>query len=367
MKKMRIISLVLSLVFTLIALSSCMKVEVAMEYKGETVSANIYSYWLSYYKTSFVTPTNDTESYWNTKNEDGKTNEEVLKELVMLDVKCSLVCQKLFKDMNLSLSENDAEEIDTSINDLIKAHGSKRELNGFLKNYNLNVNMLKEIYENKKKTSLVYETLYAKNGDRVIDEKELDDYFKNNYSRLDMIMIYDTYVYELDDKGNPVFDDTTQSYKKKTLTLEESKVKNDLANDIVEKLNKGESFDSLKEQYNENLKKDVYKDGYYISSNDISVYGKEITAASKELNIGEYKLIDDGEVICIVMRKELVDKAYNSSDYLEQFENILEYCKMADFEVYMKELMVDVKVYEDVISKYPLIDINFITDYSLIV
>ena len=367
MKKMRVIALVLSLVFTLIAFSSCMKLEVAMEYKGESVSSNIYSYWLSYYKTSFVTPANDTERYWNTKNEEGKTNEDVLKELVILDVKYSLVCQKLFKDMDLSLSDKDVKEIDASINDLIKAHGSKRELNGFLKNYNLNVNMLKEIYENKKKTSLVYDTLYANNGDRAIDEKELDDYFKNNYSRLDMIMIYDTYVYELDDKNNPIFDDKTQSYKKKTLSLEESKAKNDLANVIKSKLDNGESFDTLKEQYNENLKKDVYKDGYYISSNDVSVYGKDIVAASKELKIGEYKVIDDGEVICIVMRKELIDKAYNSADYLDQFENILEYCKMADFEVYMKELMVDVKVFEDVISKYSLSDINFITDYSLIV
>ena len=156
-------------------------------------------------------------------------------------------------------------------------------------------------------------------------------------------------------------------YSPSTLNLEESNTKNALAKEVLAKLENGESFDSLKEQYNENLKKDVYKDGYYISSNDVSVYGKEITAASKDLNIGEYKLIDDGEVICVVMRKELVEKAYNISDYLDQFENILEYCKMADFEVYMKELMVDVKVYEDVISKYALTDINFISDYSLIV
>jgi hypothetical protein len=72
----------------------------------------------------------------------------------------------------------------------------------------------------------------------------------------------------------------------------------------------------------------------------------------KEMEIGETRKIDDGNIIYIMRRKELTEKPYSSEYYLDMFENTVSYCEQADFSEYMKSLIDGVTVKEDVVSKY---------------
>ncbi len=369
MKKIRISALLIVLCMMMLAFTSCLKPEVAMEYKGVTMSGNLYSYWMSYFKTGSVSSSDDNDAFWNKKDESGKTNEEILREIVDIDFKYSLICQKLFDDLGLMLSDADNAEIDSYVNDIILAWGSEEALNEELYKYDIDSKMLRELFVIKKKNTAVYETLYAANGPRAIksDSEVLEKFYKENYYRLDMIQIYVSYEYELNDKGEMVFDNDAQSYKTKTLTEAEQNEKKALAQDIMKKLNNGEKFDDLKEKYNENIMKEQFADGYYMSSNDVAVYGRQLYTTARDLKIGECKMIAEDDMICIVMKKELREKAYKDQNYAEQFENILEYCKKNDFLEYINGMMGDVVVHEDVIKKYNLRDAQFITDRSLIV
>ncbi|MBE6671194.1 MAG: hypothetical protein E7593_03220 [Ruminococcaceae bacterium] len=365
MKRNRIVAFLLCICVFIVSLSSCAKPEVAMEYKGSTITVNQYTYWMSLIKSSYVSASNDNAVYWDTEYSTGKTYEQKMKEIVDFNVKTNLICMHLFKELGLSISQSKLDQIDASIEDLIESYGSKSELNAALSVYNINHKMLKEIYEIEVMTSMVYETLYAKNGMRAITDEALDEYYRSNYSLVDMIMIYDEYEYERDKDGKLIFDDSTNSYKVKQLTEAETKAKNDLAESIMNRLQNGEDFDELKKQYNENPKKDIYVDGYYMSENDVSIYGSEIVSASREMIIGTYKRIDDESVICIMKRKDLKDKPYILDDYLSQFENLLEYCKMEDFNGYMSGLMKNVKVYDSALSEITVRNAPLIRDSGL--
>jgi len=352
----RILAFALCLVLVLSFATSCKKTVVAMEYEGKTITANMYSYWLSQIKSSYVSAANDTDAYWDTKYSNGQTYEEKMREIVDFNVKVNLICIKMFDDLGLEFTKEEKEELETSLSDLVQSFGSKSELNATLANYNINYKMLKQIYEIELKTTKVYDTLYASEALRKIDDETLDKYYKDNYSRMDIIMIYDRIVYEKDDKGELVFDKTTGTYKTKTLTDAESKAKNALADDILKKLEAGEDFDKLKEQYNEDPQSELFKDGYFISANDLSVYGSEIVLASQDMAVGDFKKTDDGTVICIMKKKELTEKPYTDENYKNQFSKLLDYCEQADFNKLMEELAEDVKVTKEELDKISIRD-----------
>ncbi len=361
MKNVKIMSLIMALCMVVVLFSSCGKTNVAMEYEGEKISSNLYSYWLSQIKSNYVTASTDTEAYWSTKDSSGKTYEEKVREFVDYKVKINLVCVKLFDELGLKFSEKDVADLEQSLQDMVDSFNSKNELNKTLSQYNINYNMLKEIYEIELKTTMVFDALYATGGPREISDAVLDKYFTDNYSRLDIIMIYDSVVYVTDKDGNPIWDETTGKYKTKELTAEESKAKNELADEIMKKLDAGEDFDVLKNEYNEDPQRKTIKDGYYVSSNDVSVYGSDIVIASQTLDINEHKKLDDGAIIYIVKRKELMNKPYEDENYSEQLKKLKSYCQTSDFGEFIEEYIDDVKVYEEEISKYSVKDAKLMT------
>lgn len=348
--KKKITALVLCLCMVVVMMTSCAKPVTAMEYEGKTITANMYSYWLSQIKSQYVSAETDTDEYWDITYSNGQTYEEKMREIVDFNVKVNLICTKLFDDMGLSMPEKGLDEIKTGLQDLLDSYGSKSSLNKLLSKYNINYSMLEEIYKIELMTTTVYDALYAKGGSRGISEEQLDEYFKEYYSRLDIIMIYNTFEYETDEEGKLVVDSSTGNYKTKTLSEEEKAAKNSLADDIMKKLEAGEDFDELKKQYNEDPQKDIYTDGYFISTNDISIYGSDIVVASQEMKIGDTKKIDDGSIICIAKKKELTEKPYNNENYSSQLAYLKDYCEQNDFNNYMYGLIDNVVVYEDALA-----------------
>ena len=140
MKKIKIFALVLAIVMCIALLASCSKPVIAMEYKGENITMNMYSYWLSQIKSQYVSEANDTDEYWATKYSNGETYEQKMREIVDFNVKVNLVCMHLFNELGLKVSESEANELKTGLSDLLKSYGSASELNSFLSQYNINYN-----------------------------------------------------------------------------------------------------------------------------------------------------------------------------------------------------------------------------------
>lgn len=353
MKKTRITALLLCLVMIMLCFSSCGMGKAAMEYKGRKISANMYSYWMSKIKTAYVSASNNNDAYFDTAYNDDMTYEDKLMEEIDYNTKVFLVCLTLFEEFGLKVSNSAKESIELSMDDLVESYGSKEELNLALAPYDVDYEALKDIMLIEQKANDVFDYLYDKGGPREISDEKIDLFYKENYRLMDMIIIFTGVEYEKDSDGKLVVDSTTGGYKTKELSNEDKAKKIALANDIVSKLQNGEDFDALKRQYNEDVNSDEFKDGYYmLPSNDVEVYGADIVVAAQSTEIGGVTKVEDENVIYIMKRKELGDKPYLDEKYSVQFSSLVEYCRLVDFKEYMTELVKDVKVKEENISKY---------------
>ncbi|MBR6681870.1 MAG: hypothetical protein IKL40_02675 [Clostridia bacterium] len=353
MKKTRIVAFLLCLVMIVLCFGSCGMGKAAMEYKGRKLTANMYSYWMSKIKTAYVSAANDNDAYFDTAYNDSMTYEDKLMEEIDYNTKVFLVCLTLFEEFGLKVSDSAKESIELSMDDLVESYGSKEELNLALAPYDVDYNSLKEIMLIEQKANDVFDYIYGEGGPRAISDEKIDEYYKENYRLMDMMIIFTGVEYEKDSDGNPVIDSTTGSYKTKTLSAEDKAKKLTLVDDIMVKLDNGEDFDELKKKYNEDFNKDEFEYGYYMSpANDIDVYGADIAIAAQSLDINGVKKVEAENVVYILKRKELHEKPYLDEKYSVQFSNLVEYCRLVDFKEYMTELVKDVKVKEENISKY---------------
>ena len=143
--KIRWIALLLALLCVLPALGGCAAdtVEI-MRYGESSVSVNMYRYWLASYKGNFMYTFSDatnTDAFWDTVLYDDVTAEEYLNEIVVANVKRTLLCMELFRQKGMKLPASVEEEIDTYIDELIKerAGGSKNVFNEELAKLGINV------------------------------------------------------------------------------------------------------------------------------------------------------------------------------------------------------------------------------------
>ena len=231
-----------------------------------------------------------------------------------------------------------------------------------LANFGINVDILRDIYNVNLMASKVYDALYADGGARVIDDEKLDEFYKENYSRIDIIFVYNSFEYKKDADGNLIFNQTTETYEKIELNADQKENKKALAESIYGRAQSGEDFNELKKQYNEYPDGEKYELGYFISANDIDSFDSDIYLAVSQMEIGDVKKIEKDGAVCIIKRNELTEKTYVDSNYKDMFANIVDYCQEADFNLYMSELVKDVTAYEEELAGFSVVNAPLMRD-----
>ena len=354
MKKIRLISIALILCLFASCAASCGKTLPAMEFRGKQISVNLYSYWQSAIKSNYVDATTDTEQYWSTRISEDETYADRMNDIVNMNVRYNVISAALFDEYGLTLDDETLTSIDSSIEDYIESFGSKNDANAELSKYNINIDMLKEIYTIEAKANAVYSHLYGDDGIRKITDEKLDEFFKNNYMHVNVMILFSSFEYEKDENGELKQNESGDGYLTRDLTEEESNAKQKTADEIISRLEAGESFEELKEQYNEDPKKELFSKGYYMSANEVSTYGADLILAVQELEIGEFTQTTDGKAIYIIQREELEDGIYKDETYIQQIPNISVYCSSEDFSVFMSDFEDEVKIFEENLSNYPI-------------
>ena len=119
----RWIALVLALVLLTLCCSCAADTVDVMQYGKSHITANMYRYWLSSYKGTFLytySDMTDSDAFWDSVLYDDVTAEEYLNEAVLDNVKRTLVCMELFREKGLRLPASAEDEIDAYIDDLIQ-------------------------------------------------------------------------------------------------------------------------------------------------------------------------------------------------------------------------------------------------------
>ncbi len=360
----RVLGALLSALILAGALSGCSHDTSAtvMTLGDAKVTANMYHYWASSSKGDFLYSYSDvknTDEYWSSELVGGMTAAEYLDSVVLEKVKMNLVAMKLFDDYGLKLTSKQEQSIGDYISDLVKeyADGSKNMLNTALSEYGVNIDILKQIYIEEAKSTLLYQYLYGDDGQTAITDEEKEEYYQDNFVHFQMIFINNAYKYKTDSKGDYTTNDDG-TYATEKLSESEAAEKNAAVAKVKSALEQGEDFDALYSEYSELTS---YANGLYFNrtgSFSESVY-YDIISAVDAIEEGQWTAVENDEYGAYIMKKLPLDKgAWSSeenSDFFSSFDT-----DVGDqvFRYFLRGYYDDITIDEEAIKEFSVSDVT---------
>lgn len=220
--------------------------EIVMNVGGTDVTARIYNYY-------FLTTKYNTDGGDNTFWVDMESDNTYLKEAVDSSVKEAIAQKKMCDDAGIAITDEMNAQIDNSIAELKASFGSEEAFNNALASSFLTLDLYRELSLEATRTTELFKSTM---GD------EIRNNVKDNYIRAAHILI------QLDD-NNPDLEDATADALAK-------------AEEVLEKVNNGEDFFALVDEYNEDPGMVNNRDGYYFTEGDMVTPFYEAAIALEE-------------------------------------------------------------------------------------
>lgn len=227
----------------------------------------------------------------------GMTVSEYLKSETVNELKYRSVIKKLADDNNITLTEEEKEEINSNIKSVINSFGSHGKFKKFLSKNKITEKAYKSYLESDKLYDKVFEELYASGKKNYLTDeeikKETSNYYKEYYKVNQIVLgIVDTNTLES-------LTDTVINQKK---TLIET---------ILEKAKSGVDFEELVKKYSEEASSD---NNLYFTKDDVLEEVYNAVDSLKEDEISE--IIKTKYAYSIIKRLKLDDRKLD--EYLEK-------------------------------------------------
>jgi len=322
----KLISLLLAFVILLSPVGCAKRSPAAMTYGSATISQAMYKYHLATYKALYVSAYDDIkddDSFWlSFVGDTEKTGEEYVEELIYESVAQNLIAAAEFDKAGLHLTGAQTKTVDDYISDLTDevAGGSRKNLNSYLGEFGINVNIFRDVLLMETKAEAYFEHLFGKGGSDPVDDSDREKYYRDNYVRFLQIYINDVQVYETDEDGKYIQDENF-NYKTRPLTEEEKKAAADKIAAVKAGLEAGKDFAGLQKEYSDS--KD-YAGGYYFSPYNASNYLTPVVSAAFTLEEGEWIFVEEAKSVgaFFIMRLPLDDGAYKAEANKDFFEDL---------------------------------------------
>ncbi len=343
------------------------KYDAVMEYNGIKLTEEFYNYWLSTFKRNILasySDAEDTEEFWNMKFDDERTIEEYFTEIMNQQIMNYLISQDLYKKNSLKLSSSTKKAISNDIKEKIEFYGGRGSLNSTLSKMMLNIDALEQIYLWEAKHDLVYDYLFGANGPLEISDSDLIKYYEEHYTQIKYVVFYTTDI-KTDDKGNYIYDESGNLVSE-PLTEEEMIQKQKKITEFKTRLDNGDSFDQLITDYSE-YDTSSYPNGFFVSENEIDIWGPDIYKAIKNAKSGEVVKVEEAEAIFYIKICELTPFESLSDADITQLTDLkfTEYAQEVVYKEFYEQLAKNVKINEKVINRYKLSEIKPNPHYSI--
>ena len=360
MKRSRIAALFLAVVMILCTVTSCgSEAASVITFRETAIDENEYSFLMSYYKAlylySYFGLTEDNSAIWTNQISEGVTVSDYLSALTLSSIMSTAIYVDLFDEHGLSLTDEDIKTVDDAINSLIEKAGSKSALNSALSEFGANIDVLRAVRTNNLKVSKVQDYLYGENGIETATPAEVDIYYNENYCRVKFIFISKTLEYEHDENGDYIKSEEG-NYKTRELTEEEVAAKKALFADIEARVEAGEDFETLLDEYTMDTGMMHFEDGYYITSTS-SFVEKDVISTSAGLEVGKTARLETASGWYLIKRYDLIDGGYNKEEYAKamfggNLEQTVNDTKMQEL---LRGYSEEVEINEDLIGEYTLV------------
>lgn len=288
---------IISLTFTL---NTKEKVVITLDNIEYTESDfNMYAYLI---KADYfgINGTEISENTLNTQlsNDSNITIGEFIKEKAISKMKTTAAILRIANENNITLTDQDLEEIEAEKNEFIEKLGGNSEFKLMLKKNQTTTKAYMEVAKAEKLYSIILNTLYKKGMRNDLTEEELDTYAKSY--KTDYVKIKQIILLKKDLETDKFLDETTLN-QKETLAKQIAKLAHD-----------GEDFDKLIEKYSESYNGEV-KSEYYLKTSLIEELKDAINLLE---NGGISKVVSSDYAYHIVIREKLdnakLEEYYNS-------------------------------------------------------
>lgn len=254
----------------------------AARYENYEVNAGIFIYYeMSAYYEAVNQASGENENLDTTDKKalkatqiDGKDMLTWIQDEATENLRKYLAVQAEFDNRGLELTDEEISEMDESVSSAWDTYGSYYEQNG------IGEESFRKITELSYKSSALFESYYGEGGTDEVAEDEIKTYYDENYARVKYIAMNLTNA-----DGTALDDDGKAEIKA-------------MADDYVERANKGEDFDTLIDEYNEYL---------------AELTATETTEAEEEIP-AETEAIDETEAAVTEIPEETEESAENLTE-----------------------------------------------------
>ena len=297
-----------------------------------TFSSNIYSYYLSYTKTTFlynyyasmyqtygmslpedISTLTDIPDLWTQELGDGVTYGDLVKVQAEEIIKQMLAVVAYCKENDLTLSKEQINNIDLGIKEIISGYygNSKAALNSALLKFNIDDGIFKEIKQYESLSGVFGKDLFdSVTGKRKITDDMINSVYQETCARVKHILIlYSPGTY--DEENKP------EQYSEEELAARKAKVE-----DIYNRIAAGEDFENFLGE-SEDPGTQAYPDGYTVS--ETTSFVPEFIEGAFDMKIGEVRKVESSYGMHIMKKYALLppDQAVDMIDAGDTWRNVM--------------------------------------------
>lgn len=323
-----------------------------MKYKGTYLKGGAANYLSASFKYEFMRSLTksgvtcyDSESFWQSEAQSGKTWGEILCENTEKYLKRVMVGSYLF-DKNTRLTRDDKSVIEKAVDEVLefRADGDKDKFNELAKDMGFDFRDFKIAAEMLYKYEMAKTVIFGYDGaalESIGFTAECNEYFNSAYSRVKLLFIRTEGEYATDpETGREVFSEYTED--------EKAKIQADIAyireliynaeNLTGEERMSEAAFDWYINEHKTNTVNDT--EGYYFSnesaySAQFATDAPEVVRLALSMDKGHYAECEVDIGVCFIYKCELEDGAYSRIALAHFFEDF--YKNASDF-VYSRAL-----------------------------
>ena len=340
-----------------------------MIYKGIYLKEGVANYLSASYKYDFMSALAksgiecyDSEDFWQSDADGGKTYGDILVENTEKYIKSVLIGSYLF-DKNTNLTKNDKKAIEKAIKEVLeyRAEGDKDRFNEIGETMGFDFEDFKEAAELLYKSQMAETVIFGYEGSSLSSgnfASECEDYFVNNYSRVRLMIIRTDGEFVTDiETGKEVLAEYDEAQKAEAL----EKIADIRAKIADGRMDEEAFLWHIQNEYPTNTVNDA--EGYYFSSNSaysvqfaddgaaevvkLALSGEEGKFYECELDIGT----------CFIYKTKLESGAYSRyaiSHFFEDFyKNAAPYIYEKSISVYLYDVNVKDKYNKTAVISQP--------------
>ena len=291
-------------------------------------------YLASYYKMLYIRAlriagimAEDTDEFWNSKDEDGVSYGESYVRGFKEYVSGLMASCKVFLDYS-SYNKEDKNRVAKVAEEILqaKAGNSVAEFNEKCEKYGFNYDDFLDVIALLYKADRSKTVIYGENGVNLSNFPAECEKYLDTYSHVSLIFVRTEETFELDGEGKRIYDEDGNAVMR-ALTEEERLEKQEIINTLtaaIEAKKNGGDMQITPEMFELYLEKSdgdskMYDKGYYFRENaektaEFATVFPEVVERALDMELYEYEKVDCSIGVCFIYKYDVEEGAYSSSE-----------------------------------------------------